>query len=82
MNTQKDGLQILREYTCGCITYRRYESTESRWIESDERGLFCPSRVGAVLLDTPNGHKRTLVQGVETQQPLFDSWARKIGDIA
>ena len=73
MSAPRDSLQILREYTCGCIVYRRYESTQSRWIESEETGLFCKASAG---------HKRALVQGQETQPNLFDAWARKIGEIA
>lgn len=71
MSAPRDALQILREYSCGCITYRRYDATHCTWVESDEKGLFCPSRVGDVLTDTPNGHKRALVQGRETQPDLF-----------
>jgi hypothetical protein len=59
-------LAIEREYTCGCIIYR-----DPIGQTYHETGLFCPSRVGNVLQDSPNAHKRTLVQGAETQAGLF-----------
>ncbi len=60
-----DGLEVLREYSCGCIVYRRYDSTVSRWVESDEKGLFCdPDWLYS-------NHKQTLTQGAESQPRLF-----------
>ncbi len=74
MTAPREPLQILREYTCGCITYRVQDNPQHphAWRETEERGLFCPSRVGPVLEDSPNAHKRALVKGHETQPDLFN----------
>ncbi len=59
------ALEILREYTCGCIVYRRYEAGAG-YVESDERGIFCEPD------GEPETHARKLVRGRETQPDLFN----------
>ena len=57
MKTPNGSLEILREYTCGCIVYR-----DAHGVEFEELGLFC---------DVGPECSKALVQGEETQTSLF-----------
>ncbi len=70
MKTPNGDLEVLREFTCGCIVYR-----DASKREFSEQGLFCNA---GGLFEKHGGrgdfveiHKRALVQGEETQTSLF-----------
>ena len=63
MNTPNGNLEIVREYTCGCIVYRDVDGREFY-----EKGLFCENSYRGRAWRHEN---KTLVQGEETQTTLF-----------
>ncbi len=56
MSAPHGNLDILREYTCGCIVY-----LDEIGQEFTEAGMFCQQ----------DNHGSQLVRGVETQEGLF-----------
>ncbi len=78
MTAPREPLQILREYTCGCIVYRVQDNPQSphAWREVEEHGLFCFEPGSLYSSDNPGvtnpPHKRALVKGTETQPDLFN----------
>ncbi len=56
MKTPNGCIDILREYSCGCIVYR-----DEIGQEFTESGMFCQQ----------DEHGLQLVEGIETQQELF-----------
>ena len=67
MNKPNGDLEILREYTCGCIVYRDHDGND--W---QERGLLCAgtlttAQASPTALQGLVMHARALVRGVATR---------------